>query len=60
MFQPIRGQGAHIEFPIGTKNTNLIEGVEDLLPIKFRQNPFNSYGEEVEQEAQRATYRAPE
>ena len=48
MFQPIRGQGGHLRFPIGTKNTNLIEGIEDSLPVKFRQNPFSSCGEEVE------------
>ena len=30
------------------KNTNLIEGFEKLLPIKFPQNPFNGCGEEVE------------
>ena len=48
MFQPIRGQGGHFRFPIGTKNTNLIEGVEDLVPIKFRQYPLSGCGEEVE------------
>ena len=48
MFQPIRGQGGHLGFPIGTKNTNLVEDVEDLLPVKFRQNPFNRCREEVE------------
>ena len=48
MFQQIRGQGGHLGFPIGTKNTNLIEGVEDLRPVKFRQNPFSGCGEEVE------------
>ena len=45
MFQPIRGQAGHLGFPIGSKNTNLIEGVEDLLPVKFRQNPFSGCGE---------------
>ena len=24
-----------------TKNINLVEEVKDLLPVKFRQNPFN-------------------
>ena len=33
---------------IGTKNTNLVEDVEDLFPVKFRQNPFSGCGEEVE------------
>ena len=36
MSQPIRGQGGHLVFPIGPKNINLEEGVEILLPIKFR------------------------
>ena len=36
MSQPIRGQGGHLVFPIGPKNTNLVEGVEILLPVKFR------------------------
>ena len=31
MSQPIRGQGGHLVFPIGPKNTNLVEGVE-ILP----------------------------
>ena len=36
MFQPIRSQGGHLVFPIGPKNTNLVEDVEILLPVKFR------------------------
>ena len=36
MSQPMRGQGGHLVFPIGLKNTNLVEGVEILLPVKFR------------------------
>ena len=28
MSQPIRGQGGHLVFPIGPKNTNLVEDVE--------------------------------
>ena len=36
MSQPIRGQGSHLVFPIGPKNTNLVEDVEILLPVKFR------------------------
>ena len=36
MYQPIRGQGGHLDFPIGPKNTNLVEDVEFLLPVKFR------------------------
>ena len=33
MSQPIRGQGSHLVFRIGTKNTNLVEDVEILLPV---------------------------
>ena len=36
MSQPISGQGGHLVFPIGSKNTNLVEGVEIMLPVKFR------------------------
>ena len=36
MSQPIRGQGRHLVFLIRPKNTNLVEGVEILLPIKFQ------------------------
>ena len=36
MSQPIRSQGGHLVFPIGPKNTNSIEDVEMLLPVKFR------------------------
>ena len=36
MSQPIRGQGSHFVFPIGSKNNNLVKGVEVLLPVKFR------------------------
>ena len=48
MSQPIRGQGGHLVFPIGPKNTNLVESVEILLPVKFRLIPFNSFRGEVE------------
>ena len=33
MSQPIRGQGSHLVFPIGPKNTNLVGDVEILLPV---------------------------
>ena len=36
MSQPIRGQGGHLVFPIGLKNTNLVEDVEILLSVKIR------------------------
>ena len=37
MSQPIRALGGHICRPIGTKNTNLVEDPEYLLPVKFRE-----------------------
>ena len=33
MSRPIRGQGGHLVFMIDLKNTNLVEGVEILLPV---------------------------
>ena len=48
MSQPIRGQGGHFVFLIGPKNTNLEEGIEILLPIKFRWIPFSGFRGEVE------------
>ena len=45
---PIRGQGGHLVFPIGPKNTNLVEDVEILLPMKFRWILFSGYRGEVE------------
>ena len=35
MSQPIRGQDGHLVFPIGLKNTNLVEDVEILILVKF-------------------------
>ena len=35
MSQPIKGQVGHLIFPIGSKNTNLVEDVEILHPAKF-------------------------
>ena len=48
MSQPIRGQGGHLVFPIDPKNTNLVEDIEILLPVKFRWIPFSGFWEEVE------------
>ena len=48
MSQPIRGQGIHLVFPIGPKNTNLVEDVEILLPFKFPWIPFSGFRGEVE------------
>ena len=47
MYQPIRGQGSLV-FPIGPKNTNLVEGVKILIPVKFRLITFSGFREEVE------------
>ena len=35
MSRPIRGQGGHLVFPIGMKNTKLVEDVKILHPVKF-------------------------
>ena len=35
MSQLITGQGGHLVFPMGPKNTNLVEDVEILLPVRF-------------------------
>ena len=48
MSQPIRGQGSHLVFPIGPKNTDLLEDVEILLPVRFRCIPFSGFRGEVE------------
>ena len=48
MPQQTRGQGGHLVFPIGPKNTNLVEDVEILLPVKFRPIPFSGFRGEVE------------
>ena len=41
MSQPIRGQGGHLVFPISPKNTNLVEDIEILLPVKFGSIPVD-------------------
>ena len=48
MSQQIIGQGGHFVFPIHLKNTNLVEGFEILLPIKFRRIPFSGFRGKVE------------
>ena len=48
MSQPIRGQSGHLVFPIGPKNTNLVEDVKVLLLVKFRWIPISGFREEVE------------
>ena len=44
----IRGWGGHLVFPIGPRNTNVVEDVKFLLPVKFQQIPFSDFREEVE------------
>ena len=46
MSQPIRGQGGHLVFPIHPKNTNLVEDIEILLPVKFPLIPFSGFRRE--------------
>ena len=48
MSQPISDQGGHLVFPIGPKNTHLVEDVEILLPVKFCWNLFIGFRGEVE------------
>ena len=48
MSQPIRGQGGHLVFLIGPKNTNLVEVIGIWLPIKFCKIPFSGFRGEVE------------
>ena len=48
MSQPIRSQGGHLVFPIGPKNTNLVEDFKILLPVKFRIIQFSGFRGEVE------------
>ena len=48
MSQPIGGQGGHLIFLIGPKNTNLVEDIEIFFPIKFCWIPFSGFREEVE------------
>ena len=48
MSQQIGGKGGNLVFPIGTKNTNLVEDIEILLPVKFCWIPFSSFRGEVE------------
>ena len=48
MSQPIRGQGGHLVFAIGPKNTNLLESFMILLLVKFRWISFSCFREEVE------------
>ena len=40
-------RGGHLVFPITLKNTNFVEDVEFLLPVKFQQILYSSFREEV-------------
>ena len=42
------GQGGHLVFPIGPKNTNMVEDIEIFLPVKFPCRPFSGFSWEVE------------
>ena len=48
MSKPIRGQNGHLIFQFGLKNTNLVEDVEILIPVKFRWISFSGFRGEVE------------
>ena len=48
MSQPIRGQGGHLVFLIGPKNTILVEDIEIYLPVKFCLILFSGFRGEVE------------
>ena len=48
MSQPIRGQGGHLVFSIGPKNTHLAEDAEILLPVKSCRISFGRFRGEVE------------
>ena len=45
MSQQIRGKGIHLGFPIGPNNTNLVEDVKILLPVKFGFISFSDFRE---------------
>ena len=45
MAQPMRGQGGHLVFPIGPKNTNFVEDVGILLPVKLCWIPLSGFRE---------------
>ena len=45
MSQAMRIPGGYFVFPIGRKNTNLVEDVKVLLPVKFRWIPFSGFRE---------------
>ena len=48
MAQQIRGCGGHFGFPNSPKNTNVVEDVEFLLPVKYRQILLRDFRGEIE------------
>ena len=48
MFQQIRDKGGHLVILISAKNTNLVEDVAILLPVKICRIPFSGFKGEVE------------
>ena len=48
MSTKIRSQGGYLSFEIGPKDTNLLEGAEILLHVKFHSISFSCCREEVE------------
>ena len=47
MTQKINGKGSHLGFPIGPKNTNLVEDVNILCPVNFQWIRLSSVRGEV-------------
>ena len=47
--------GYHI-FQIGPQDTNVVEDVEFLLPVKFRHIPFNGFRKEIGNVVQGSAY----
>ena len=47
MSPPIRGQGGHLGLRISLENTNFVDDVEILLPVKFHEIPFSDFRGEV-------------
>ena len=48
MSQPIIGQGGHLVFPFGPKNTNLVNDIDILLTNMFRLILSSGFRGEVE------------
>ena len=43
--QPIRGRGGHLVFPIISKNTNFVEDITILPPVRLGLIPFSGLRE---------------